>query len=110
MLYTGSTGTPIPLEPTTGAIQAVDPATGNTKWTFDMVSPPSSGLLTTGGGLVFGGNREGYVFALDARSGKVLWKFQTGGIVIAPPITYTLSGKQYVAVAAGDAVLTFTLR
>ena len=110
LLYTGSTGTPIPLEPTTGAVQAVDPATGNTKWTFDMVSPPSSGLLATAGGLIFSGNREGYLFALDARTGKVLWKYQTGGIVIAPPITYTHSGKQYVAVAAGDALLTFALR
>jgi alcohol dehydrogenase (cytochrome c) len=109
-LYTGSTGTPIALDPTTGAVQAVDPATGETKWKFEMVSPPSSGLLATGGGLIFSGNREGYFMALDARTGKPLWKFRTGGVVIAPPITYLLNGKQYVGVAAGDALITFALR
>jgi alcohol dehydrogenase (cytochrome c) len=66
-------------------------------------------MLTTAGGLVFGGDREGYVFALDARSGKPLWKFQTGGTVIAPPITYMLDGRQYVAVAAGSSMMTFAL-
>ncbi len=110
LLYTGSTGAPIPLDPTTGAVQALDPATGETKWKFEMVSPPTSGLLATAGGLIFAGNREGYVIALDARTGKVMWKFQTGGVVIAPPITYLLNGKQHVAVAAGDALLTFALR
>jgi len=109
-LYTGSTGTPIALDPTTGAVQAVDPATGETKWKFEMVSPPSSGLLATAGGLIFSGNREGYFMALDARTGKPLWKFRTGGVVIAPPITYLLNGKQFIAVAAGDALITFALR
>jgi len=109
LLYTGSTGTPIPLDPTTGAVQALDPATGETKWKFEMVSPPTSGLLATAGGLIFSGNREGYLMALDARSGKPLWKFRTGGVVIAPPITYLLDGKQFVAVAAGDALITFAL-
>ena len=75
-----------------------------------MVSPPSSGLLATAGGLIFSGNREGYLMALDARTGKPLWKFRTGGVVIAPPITYLLNGKQYVAVAAGDSLITFALR
>jgi hypothetical protein len=110
LLYTGSTGTPIALDPTTGAVQAVDPATGETKWKFEMVSPPSSGLLATAGGLIFSGNREGYLMALDAKTGKPLWKFRTGGVVIAPPITYLLNGKQYVAVAAGDSLITFALR
>ena len=46
---------------------------------------------------------------LDAASGKPLWKFQTGGVVIAPPISYSLDGKQYVAVAAGASLMTFAL-
>jgi alcohol dehydrogenase (cytochrome c) len=108
-LYTGSTGAPILMEPTSGAVVAVDPATGDTKWRFDTVTPPTSGLLSTAGGLVFAGDREGYFFALDARSGKVLWKFQTGGTVIAPPITYQFEGRQYVAVPAGSAMMTFAL-
>lgn len=108
-LYTGSTGAPIPMEPTTGAVLAVDPGTGETKWRFETVTPPTSGLLSTAGGLVFAGDREGYFIALDARTGKVVWKFQTGGAVIAPPITYLLDGKQYVAVAAGASMMTFAL-
>ncbi len=107
--YQASTTAAIPTEPTTGAIYAVVPATGEIRWRFDMVTPPTSGLLATAGGLVFGGDREGYLFALDARTGKPVWKFQTGGVVIAPPITYMLDGRQYVAVAAGGAILSFAL-
>jgi alcohol dehydrogenase (cytochrome c) len=107
--YQASTTQGIPQEPSTGSVIALKPATGDIAWKFHLVSGPSSGLLSTGGGLVFGGDREGYVFALDALNGKVLWKFQSGGVVIAPPITYRFKGKQYVAVAAGAAMMTFAL-
>ncbi len=107
--YQGSTTVGLPTQPTTGSIVAVDPSTGETKWRTETVSTPTSGLLATAGGLVFAGDREGYFMALDASSGKVLWKFQTGGVVIAPPISYSMDGKQYVAVAAGAALMTFTL-
>lgn len=93
----------------TGAILAVDPTTGATKWRFDLVSTPSAGMLATAGGLVFSGDRQGYLIALDAQTGKVLWKFQTGGSVSAPPISFALNGKQYIAVAAGGAMLAFAL-
>ena len=69
----------------------------------------SSGLLAAAGGLVFAGDREGYFIALDAKTGKVLWKFQTGGSVSAPPVSYMLDGKQYIAVAAGASMMTFAL-
>jgi alcohol dehydrogenase (cytochrome c) len=107
--YQGSTTAGLPTEPTTGAILGVDPATGDTKWRFDLVTPPTGGILATAGDLVFSGDREGYFFALDARSGKPLWKFQTGGVVIAPPVSYSLDGKQYIAIAAGSAMMTFAL-
>jgi alcohol dehydrogenase (cytochrome c) len=107
--YQASTVEHAPNEHGTGAILAVDPATGETKWRFDMVSAPSAGLLATAGGLVFSGDQQGYLIAFDARSGRVLWKFQTGGAIDAPPITYALAGKQYVAVAAGSAMLAFAL-
>jgi alcohol dehydrogenase (cytochrome c) len=94
----------------TGAILAVDPATAGIKWRFDLVSTPSAGMLATAGGLVFTGDRQGYVIALDDRTGKVLWKFQTGGAVAAPPITYSLEGKQYLEIAAGGSILTFTVK
>ncbi|MDQ2944608.1 MAG: PQQ-dependent dehydrogenase, methanol/ethanol family, partial [Acidobacteriota bacterium] len=59
--------------------------------------------------LVFTGDAEGYLFALDARTGKALWRFQAGGTIIAPPISYALNGRQYIAVAAGETMLTFAL-
>ncbi len=107
--YQASTTQGLPTEPTMGSIVALAPSTGEVRWRYELVSPPTSGLLTTSGGLVFGGDREGYLFALDARTGKVLWKFQTGGMVIAPPISYSFRGKQYIAVAAGSAMFTFAL-
>jgi outer membrane protein assembly factor BamB len=99
----------VPKEYKGGSILAVNPATGDTKWRFETVTTPSGGMLATAGGLVFTGDGQGYVFALDARTGKSLWHFQAGGPVAAPPITYSLAGKQYLAVAAGDSILTFTL-
>jgi len=93
----------------TGRIVALDPKNGQTVWQFDMVSSPTAGLLATAGGLVFTGDAQGYLIAFDARSGKVLWRFQTGGTIIAPPISYALRGRQYIAVAAGETVMTFAL-
>ena len=110
MWYQGSTTAGFPTEPSTGSVIAVDPATGNTKWRWEMVTAPTSGLLATAGGLVFGGDREGYLMAFDARTGKVVWKFQTGGVIIAPPISYALNGKQYIAVGAGASIVTFAVR
>ena len=97
-------------EPSTGAVVAIDPATGNTKWRYEMLHSPSAGMLATAGGLVFTGDHFGYLIALDARTGKVLWKFQTGGSISAPPISYALDGKQYIAVAAGGTMMTFAVR
>jgi alcohol dehydrogenase (cytochrome c) len=74
-----------------------------------MHSPPWAGLLATAGGLVFGGTNEGNVFALDARTGRPLWQFQTGGAVTANPIAYAVDGQQHVAIAAGRAIVTFAL-
>src|SRR5450432_3242810 len=91
------------------AFLAIDPATGEIKWRFDMVRPPSGGAMTTAGGLVFVSDSFGNLNAFDARTGKVLWRFQTGAPISAPPVSYTFEGKQYIAVAAGSAVLTFAL-
>ena len=107
--YQASTTHGIPQDPATGSVIAVNPGTGETMWRFPLASAPTSGLLATAGGLVFGGDREGYVFALDAENGKALWKFQAGGTVIAPPITYQFRGRQYVAVAAGESLMTFAV-
>jgi glucose dehydrogenase len=68
-----------------------------------------SGLLTTASDLLFSGSREGYFFALDAESGKLLWNRQLGGQIAASPITYTVAGRQYVSIASGNALFTFGL-
>jgi alcohol dehydrogenase (cytochrome c) len=67
-------------------------------------SPPWTGVLSTAGGLVFSGTSEGNFFALDAKTGKPLWDFQTGGPIGANPISFAIDGRQHIAIAA-DRVL-----
>jgi alcohol dehydrogenase (cytochrome c) len=93
-----------------GAIRALDPKTGDTKWIFKLSQVTDGGVLTTATDLVFAGGREGYFFALDGRDGKLLWKAMLGGQVAAGPISYAVAGKQYVAVAAGNGLFAFALR
>jgi len=90
-------------------IKALHPDTGRLKWQFEVTRPTYSGLLSTAGGLVFGGSMDGNFFALDAGSGKPLWHFQTGGQISGNPVTFAIDGKQYVATPAGSAVITFAL-
>jgi alcohol dehydrogenase (cytochrome c) len=93
-----------------GAIRAIDPNTGTLKWEFKMSDVTDAGILSTASDVVFTGGREGYFMALDARTGALLWKANTGGAIAAGPITYSVEGKQYVSVAAGNALFTFALR
>ena len=58
------------------------------------------GVLTTGGGLAFYGTTEGDFLALDAKTGKLLYKFRTGASITANPVTYMSDGKQQVAIAS----------
>jgi len=105
--YNGGGIRNIPGDPGWGAIRALQPAVGKIEWEYKLYSPPWAGVLSTGGGLVFGGCDEGYFFALDAAAGKLLWRFQTGGKIIANPISYLSDGKQRVAIAAGHAIYNF---
>jgi len=107
--FTGGGGNPIPGERGYGAVRAIVPATGEIQWEHKLVSPPWAGVLSTAGGLVFGGSTEGNFFALDARTGKDLWHFPTGGFIVANPISYLRNGKQQVAIAAGDVLIAFAL-
>jgi outer membrane protein assembly factor BamB len=106
--YQAGDAVAVPKEPTTGSVNAVDPSTGTVKWKHQLMSNPS-GLLATAGGLVFTGDSDGYMMALDAATGKVLWHFQTGAAIRAPAISYTFRGKQYVAVVSGQNLLAFKL-
>jgi alcohol dehydrogenase (cytochrome c) len=91
-----------------GAVRALDVATGKQRWEYRLFRPSHSGLMATGGGLIFGSNGSSF-FALDAEKGGLLWRFETGGGIDANPITYLHSGKQYIAIPAGHALLAFTL-
>jgi alcohol dehydrogenase (cytochrome c) len=93
-----------------GAIQAFDPKTGERKWAFNLSDMTESGVLSTATDLVFAGGRDGYFFALDARTGTLLWKTSVGGAVSAGPMTYGVNNKQYVAISAGNALLVYGLR
>jgi alcohol dehydrogenase (cytochrome c) len=92
-----------------GAVIAIDPQTGERKWTYKMTDVTDSGVLTTASDLLFTGGREGYFQALDARNGELLWKSNLGGQMAAGPMTYQAEGRQYVAIAAGHAVFAFAL-
>ena len=92
-----------------GAILAIDPLTGERKWEYKMVDFTDAGVLTTASDLLFSGGREGDFYALDARTGARLWKFTVGGQVQSGPMTYSIRGRQYVAVSAGSSFYAFAL-
>ena len=91
-----------------GAVRALEVATGQLRWEYKLHSPSHAGLMSTAGGLVFGSNGSSF-FALDAKKGDLLWRFETGGGIDANPITYMNEGKQYVVIASGHALLVFGL-
>jgi len=93
-----------------GAIRALDPETGNVRWNFPIQEGSSSaGVLATAGGVLFASSRDGYLIALDAATGKALWRYQTGAAIRSSPVSYAVDGKQYIAVASGSALITFAL-
>jgi alcohol dehydrogenase (cytochrome c) len=84
-----------------GSVAIVDPATGKKSAQQSMPHPVYSGVTATAGGVVFTTTLEGTVWALDDVTLKPLWSFNTGSLSSAPPMTYSIDGKQYVAVLIG---------
>jgi alcohol dehydrogenase (cytochrome c) len=93
-----------------GAVRAFDPHTLEKKWEFKMNDITWAGVLTTASDLLFSGGKEGYFFALDARNGDLLWKIALGGQVNSGPMSYSVNGKQFVTIAAGNSLFAFALR
>jgi len=85
-----------------GSLKAVDPATGDIKASLRLTYPNYSGALATAGNLVFLGHMDGSFTAHDARTLQELYSFNVGTGINAPPITYSVNGKQYVAVLVGS--------
>jgi alcohol dehydrogenase (cytochrome c) len=107
MLFAGGGASDIPNGEKSGAVRALDPLTGQMRWEFPLHSAPWAGVLSTAGGLVFSGTMEGNFFALSAKTGKPLWDFQTGGPIQANPISFSVDGRQRVAVAADRVLYVF---
>lgn len=84
-----------------GMLIAWDPVAKKARWTVEHPGPWNGGLLATGGGLVFQGTAGSEFNAYNAATGDKLWSFPAQTGVVAPPITYTVDGEQYVAVLAG---------
>jgi PQQ-dependent dehydrogenase (methanol/ethanol family) len=88
-------------EEQSGNVTAVNIDTGKIAWQSKTDQPMIGGALATAGNLVFAGEGNGWFKAYDAMNGKTLWKYQCGAGVNAPAVSYTVNGKQYIAVAAG---------
>jgi alcohol dehydrogenase (cytochrome c) len=105
-----------PVSPNNGddvfsSIIAVDPNTGDRKWTHRLTAASTeAGVLTTASNVLFSGGRDGAFYALDARDGKTLWETNLGPTVAAGPMTFMVNGKQYVSIQAGNALFTFAVR
>jgi alcohol dehydrogenase (cytochrome c) len=85
-----------------GSLKAIDPVTGETKANTKLTYPNFAGALATAGNLVFLGHLDGTFSAYDAKSLQEVWSFNTGTGIGAPPISYSVNGKQYIAVLVGS--------
>jgi alcohol dehydrogenase (cytochrome c) len=93
-----------------GFVRAFDMKTGDQKWEYKMSDITYAGVLSTASDLVFSGGREGYFYALNARTGQQLWRMALGGQVNSGPMSFMVDGKQYIAVAAGGSLFAFWLK
>ena len=83
-----------------GSIHAISVETGETAWLFEQRAATQS-LVTTGGGLIFGGDANGRFRAFDQETGDVLWEINLGSPVTGYPVSFAVDERQYVAVATG---------
>jgi alcohol dehydrogenase (cytochrome c) len=110
--FTGGAGQRVssPESPAYGALRAIDPVSGELEWEFRYLAPSTAGLLTTASGLVFSGDPDGNVLALDSRTGQLLWHYQMGAPLHGTsPTTYMVDGRQYVLVPAGTTLTAWAL-
>jgi PQQ-dependent dehydrogenase (methanol/ethanol family) len=101
-----------PAHPAQKILRAFNIETGKVVWQISLPGPVQSnyaGVLSTAGGLLFFGESSGGFAAVDAKTGKYLWHYETNHAMKASPMTYEVDGKQYVAIASGPNVLSFAL-
>jgi alcohol dehydrogenase (cytochrome c) len=104
----GLGGTATPLPGASGLVAAVEPGSGRIAWRRALPAPARGGVLATAGGLVFTGDDDGYLYAMSAGSGQILWRFRTGLRFGSAPFAYEIAGREYLAVAAGGSSATAT--
>ncbi len=109
--FFGGSSRVVPDEKPVKILRAIDIQTGRIAWEAPETGPADSwgGVLSTSGGLVFFGDDSGTFAAVDAKTGAPLWSFPVNEVWKASPMTYSFDGAQYVAVAAGPAILVFGL-
>jgi alcohol dehydrogenase (cytochrome c) len=107
----GGGAEPISGQPGKFYMRAIDPVSRTVKWEYPMTGPAEmwAGTVSTAGGVLFFGDDDGHLVALDAQTGKHLWHYSFGQTITASPITYMVNGKQYVSIAAASDVFTFGL-
>jgi len=101
-----------PANPPQKILRAFNIETGKVGWQIVLPGPVQSnysGVLSTSGGLLFFGESSGGFAAVDARTGRYLWHFETNRPIKASPMTYAIAGKQYIAIASGANILSFAL-
>jgi alcohol dehydrogenase (cytochrome c) len=84
-----------------GRIDAVSVETGKTLWSYEQRASNYSPILATASGLLFNGDMNRYFRAFDQVDGKILWETRLGSQVFGAPVTFSIGGRQYIAVAAG---------
>jgi alcohol dehydrogenase (cytochrome c) len=96
-------------EPEQG-VMALDVLTGRKLWTFPVTRLSlQAGVLATRGEVVLAATAEGNLLGLDALTGRSLWHFQTGAPILGAPMSYSVDGTQFIAIAAGNTLYSFAL-
>jgi len=101
--YMGGEYTWDTVETAKGWTKAFNASTGNQVWSRESRTPMIAALTPTAGGVIFTGDLDGNFLTLDAATGSVLYRFNTGGAVAGAASTYLVDGKQYVAITSGNA-------
>ena len=109
--FRGTGGAQIPAEPGHLYLRAIDPETAAIRWEQPLPGPARAwpGTVSTAGGLIFSGDDDGNLVALDAKTGEDLWHFNMGHMIYASPMTWAIDGNQYVTIANETDIVTFGL-
>jgi len=91
-----------PPDQAAGWVTSLNAVSGEVKWKYKAAKPVVSGITSTSGGVVFGGDTGGNFFALDSQTGKPLYTLATQGMIAGGVVTYQAGGKQYVALTSGN--------